>query len=170
MRAREYVVVGASGILAPLGQELRSAGIRTVGVSRGARLEVGSWDERVGLDTHDFSATTSFSARWTKRTDLLVAYSPAVGDSCWQPLSAMAVRVLVVATTKWVHVEAGRTPWAPLEPHVFQLGWVQTATGSRWHTPMEISHSLATALAQPWPTNHTTVLGETTPWSARPRS
>lgn len=166
--AREYVVVGASGILAPLGQVLRSSGARTLGVSRGERLEAGSWDERVALDTQDARAISSWGACREARANELVAYSPAVGAACWGPLSAVAERLVVVATTEWVHVAPKDRPWAHLEPRLFQLGWVETEDGTRWHTPQEISDAVGRALAEPWPAERTVVLGETTPWASRP--
>lgn len=166
--AREYVVVGASGILAPLGQALGSGGAKTIGVSRGARLNSGSWGERVALDTQHAQAIASWVAGRAERADVLVAYSPAVGESCWEPLAGSADRLVVVATTEWVPVAAKGRPWARLAPLVIQLGWVDTTDGTRWHTPQEISDAVADALTRPWPTDRIVVLGETTPWAARP--
>jgi hypothetical protein len=149
MVAGRYVVVGASGILAPLGALLRAAGARTVGVSRGSRLGEGVWDERVALDTRDVGA---------------------VGDGSWPLLAGLAGRVMVVATSRWAAPGAPAPPWAGMPGvMVLQLGWAaQGERDSRWHTPEEVSAAAMTELAAPW-TPRTVVLGTVRPWSARPR-
>jgi hypothetical protein len=75
-----YVVVGAAGILAPLGALLHAAGLRTVGVSRGSRLGEGMRDERVALDTRDPGAVGDWVTGQAGDVSTVVAYAPAVAD------------------------------------------------------------------------------------------
>jgi hypothetical protein len=163
------VVVGASGILAPLGAMLRAAGVSTVGISRGSRLGEGVWDERVALDTRDPGAVGDWAARRDGGVAAVVAYSPAVADPGWALLRGLAERVMVVATSRWAAPRAPTPPWAGLPGVVvLQLGWARTAQGSRWHTPPEVSAAVLGELVVPW-APRTVVLGLVRPWSARPR-
>jgi hypothetical protein len=167
-RAGRYVVVGASGILAPLGALLRGHGVRTVGVSRGSRLGEGVWDERVALDTQDDGAVGDWVARRAGEVAAVVAYSPAVGPGSWPLLGELAERVMVVATSRWAAPGAPDPPWAGLPGVVVvQLGWVPAPRGSRWHTPTEVSAAVLEELAALW-RPRTVVVGAVRPWSARP--
>jgi hypothetical protein len=168
--AGRYVVVGASGILAPLGALLRAAGAGTVGISRGSRLGEGVWDERVALDTQDVGAVGDWVAGRAGEVSTVVAYSPAVGDGGWPLLGGLAGRVMVVATSRWAGPGAPAPPWAGLPGIVvLQLGWAaQGARGGRWHTPEEVSAAVMGELAAPW-APRTVVLGSVRPWAARPR-
>lgn len=103
-----YVVVGASGILAPLGRVLSAHGVHTVGVSRGDRLGGGEWDERVALDTHDVGAVTDWLVGRETPFGALIGYDPAVAADCWPLLARVAARVVVVATSGWAN--PGRPP------------------------------------------------------------
>jgi len=168
-----YVVVGASGILAPLGAMLRSRAVRTVGISRGSRLDQGMWDERVALDTRDVTAVTDWLAqRWTDRgTDgaAFVAYSTAMTASTWPLLEGLAEHIVVVATSEWADPGSSVSPpWSSPPAIVVQLGWVQSSGGSRWHTSIEVSVAVADVLFEP-PEPRTVVLGSIRPWSSRPR-
>jgi hypothetical protein len=163
-----YVVVGASGILAPLGALLGARGLRTVGISRGSRLGEGVWDERVALDTQDPGAVADWVAGQAGDVSAVVAYSPAVAPGSWPLVAGLAAQVLVVATSRWAAPGAPAPPWAGLAGvAVLQLGWAQAGTGSRWHTPAEVSAAVLEELAVPRP--RTTVLGSVRPWSSRPR-
>lgn len=164
-----YVVVGASGILAPLGLLLRSRGLRTVGISRGDRSAEGAWDERVALDTQDVAAVTGWVARRPGDVAAVVAYSPAVAPPCWPLLAGLAEHVVVVATTGWAASAAPTEPWSDLPAvAVVQLGWARTADGSRWHTPDEVSAAVAGVLAGAR-MSRTVLVGSIRPWRARPR-
>jgi hypothetical protein len=165
-----YVVVGASGILAPLGALLGARGVRTVGISRGSRLRDGVWDERVALDTQDVGDVGDWVAGQVKDVSAVVAYSPAVAPGSWPLLGGLAGRVMVVATSRWAGPGAPAPPWAsmPGVVVVVQLGWVQGERGGRWHTPREVSAAVLDELVTPW-TPRTVVLGSVRPWSARPR-
>ena len=163
-----YVVVGASGILAPLGALLRAGGVRTVGISRGSRLREGVWDERVALDTWDVEAVTDWVAQSAPDVATVVAYSPAMAPQSWRLLGDLTERVVVVATSSWASPGAPAPPWAGLpDVMVVQLGWSPTAQGSRWHTPQEVSAAVMDALAGRWTPR--VVVGSVRPWSARPR-
>lgn len=105
-----YVVVGASGILAPLGRVLSAHGVRTVGVSRGVRLTQGQWGERVALDTHDEKAVTDWVTGRETPFAALIGYGPAVAADCWPLLARVAARVVVVATSSWAE------PGSPIGP------------------------------------------------------
>lgn len=164
-----YVVVGASGILAPLGVLLRARGVRTVGISRGSRLGDGVWDERVALDTQDVEAVGDWVAGQSGDVATVVAYSPAVAPDSWPLLGGLAERVMAVATSRWAGPGAPAPPWAGMpRVVVVQLGWVRGEQGGRWHTPQEVSAAVMGELAGPW-TPRTVVLGSVRPWSARPR-
>jgi hypothetical protein len=164
-----YVVVGASGILAPLGALLGARGLRTVGVSRGSRLGEGVWDERVALDTQDAAAVGDWVAGQAGDVSTVVAYSPAVAPASWPPLGGLAARVMVVATSRWAAPGAPAPPWAGLAGVVvLQLGWAGAGPGSRWHTPAEVSAAVLEELVVPW-RPRTALLGSVRPWSARPR-
>jgi len=169
MVAGRYVVVGATGILAPLGALLRAAGARTVGISRGSRLGEGVWDERVALDTQDVGAVGDWVAGRAGEVSAVVAYSPAVGDGGWTLLGGLAGRVLVVATSRWAGPGAPDPPWAGMPGVVvLQLGWAQGERGGRWHTPAEVSAAAMAELTAAWEPR-TVVLGSVRPWAARPR-
>jgi hypothetical protein len=164
-----YVVVGASGILAPLGAMLQAAGVRTVGISRGSRLREGVWDERVALDTQDAGAVADWVAGSAGEVSTLIAYSPAVAPGSWPLLAGLAGRVMAVATSRWAAPGAPDPPWAGLAGVVvLQLGWAWAAHGTRWHTPREVSAAVLAELTSPW-RPRTAVLGSVRPWSARPR-
>jgi len=164
-----YVVIGASGILAPLGLLFRSRQLHTVGISRGSRLEAGIWDERVALDAQDTAAVTHWVAHQRRDVAAVIAYSPALAPPIWPLMSVLAERVVVVATTRWAEPGSPVGPWASLNAiTVVQLGWAQTAQGSRWHTPYEVSAAVAHELDKP-STPRTVVVGSVRPWSTRPR-
>ena len=163
-----YVVIGASGILAPLGLLLRSRQLHTVGISRGSRLEAGVWDQRVALDTQDAVAVTHWVALQRRDVAAVIAYSPALAPPSWPMMAGLAEHVMVVATSRWGEPGSPDGPWASLAAVVVvQLGWAQTVHGSRWHTPCEVSAAVAHELAKP-STPRTVVVGSLRPWSARP--
>jgi hypothetical protein len=162
-------VIGASGILAPLGALLRAGRVPTVGISRGRRLGEGVWDERVALDTRDVGAVRDWVTGQAGSVSTVIAYAPAVVPHGWPLLGGLTERVMVVATSSWARPGAPAPPWAGMPGVVVvQLGWAQGAQGSRWHTPQEVSAAVMDELATPW-MPRTVVLGSVRPWSARPR-
>lgn len=160
------VVVGASGILAPLGGLLRQAGLRTCGVSRGSRLDAGEWDLRLAVDAHDPGAVSE-ARRAHETPDLVVAYAPAVADAVWPVLSEGVGRVVAVATTSAAAPGAAAPPWGRWATRVLQLGWADAEGGPRWHTAEEVSAAVLLAVTSD-AEGQTHVLGRVRPWSERP--
>ena len=157
-------VVGASGILAPLGALLHGRGFTTVGISRGSRVEVGAWDVRLALDTQDPDQVAGWRAETAP--DVVVAYAPAVADEVWSVLAEGVPRTVVVATSAWSAPDAPTPPWAGMPGVVLvRLGWVRNADGSRWHTPEEISAVVLDAVVGQQPE---WVVGTVRPWEDRP--
>lgn len=160
------MVVGASGILAPLGSLLRARGVRTVGVSRGSRLQVGDWDERVALDTTDAAAVADWVAAQPVTAAVLIAYAPAVTPQSWPVLARVARRALVVTTSSAADPASQVSPPWSRHPEVaiLQLGWVP-GSPPRWHSPAEVSAAVAAALAD---AGSRSQLGAVRPWDQRP--
>lgn len=162
---REVVVIGASGILAPLGARMHRRGIRTVGVARGPQSDEG-FDEAVTLDVHDVAAVLSWIGSRKVASDLVVAYEPAVSDAVWELWRGWAARLLVVATSKWAAPSAPVPPWRMDEcVSVLQLGW--RADGDGWHSPTEVSEAVLRVVADGFPAH--SVLGVVRPWEDHPR-
>lgn len=158
-------MVGSSGILAPLGAMLRLRSHRTIGISRGGRLRVGDWDDRVALDTHDLVATLAWTDQLGAGIAVLIGYSPALTAATWPVLARDTARTLVVATSEHAAPHAPEPPWAGLpRVAVLQLGWVAGRT-RRWHSPTEISRGVARVLTDAVPHR---VLGTVRPWADRP--
>lgn len=162
---RSAVVVGASGILAPLGALLREPGVMTVGVSRGGRLGEGDWDRRVALDATDPVAVRRL------RDDLgpgyrLVGYAPALVPASWAVLAGAAAAQLLVVTSGW---PAEDDDWA-LDPAcaLLRLGWTGPAGASRWHTPAEVARAAARLVGRG--PGSTESLGRTAPAADKPRA
>jgi hypothetical protein len=144
------VVVGASGILAPLGALLHNDGYRTIGISRGSRIGAGDWDVRVALDATDVDEVVGWLTGLRERPDLLIGYDPALSDATWPLLAAAASRTIVVATSRWVTVDPGQTPWSAIpDPVVLQLGWLDAPAGPRWHVATEISVEVQRLVTDP---------------------
>lgn len=164
--SRRCVVVGASGILAPLGAMLAGPGVVTVGISRSGRRGSGAWDEVVALDATDPDALSAF-ARTAPPAHLVVAYAPAVTPRTWSGLVAASVASVLVVTSGWAD-PAGGDGWS-LERRstVVVLGWTGPPSSTRWHDPGEISARVAEAVSAPAGTR--TTLGRLRPWGERPR-
>ena len=163
---REVVVIGASGILAPLGARLCRRGVRTVGVARGSLHGDEGFDEAVALDVHDVAAVLSWIGSRKVASDLVVAYGPAVGDAVWELWRGWAARLLVVATSNWAAPSAPVPPWRMEEGvSVLQLGW--RADGAGWHSPTEVSEAVLRVVADGFPAH--SVLGVVRPWEDHPR-
>ncbi len=162
-----YVVIGASGILAPLGGLLRDQNLIAIGVSRGSRLAAGSWTDRVALDMKDVPAVATWVAGHGADIAALIAYAPALAPRTWGLLAALTGRIVVVATSNWANQPGHVAPWSALRPVVLQLGWVRDGHNSRWHTPLEISTAVADVLAGGWEPR-TVVLGTLSPVATRP--
>lgn len=160
----EVAVIGASGILAPLGKLLKLEGFRTLGISRGSRLDEGIWDLRTALNTQDILAISKWRSETTPH--ILVAYAPAVAEQAWPTLTAGISRTVVISTSKWSASDAALKPWAKTQGLIeVALGWADTNSGVRWHTPAEVSEITLSAILD----SHTSwLLGKNTPWEKRP--
>lgn len=164
-QVRRAVVVGASGILAPLGAALHSAGVATCGVARGKRPAGDGYDELVALDTHDCEAVRHWMGL-REVPDLVVAYAPAVGEAVWKLWDGWGGRLIVVATSIWAAPDAPPAPWPPGDAvSVLQLGW--RSTGDPWHDPAEVSAAVIAVITRGFPSY--SVLGVIRPWKDRPR-
>lgn len=167
---RYVVVVGASGVLAPLGDSLSGSRVRTVGVSRGARTGVGSWDVRAALDARDPHQVTTLVTRLGAGVRTVIAYEPAVSLESWRVLCGFSDRRVIVLPSRYADPDTGLEavrPW--LEPGgvvVVQLGWAGSSDSTRWHSPLEISDVTARALHVASGT--TLHVGRVRPWSERP--
>lgn len=165
-RVRDAVVIGASGILAPLGPALHRCGVKSVGVARGSRDVGEGFDESVTLDAHNVVAVLSWLVGRKSASDLVVAYAPAVGDAVWGLWRGWAGRLLVVATSQWAAPSAAVPPWPMGEGvSVLQLGW--RADGGGWHSPLEVSAAVLEVMAGGFPVH--AVLGVVRPWKDQPR-
>ena len=177
------VVVGATGILAPLAALLDGAHALRVGVSRGLAPARGDWDRIVHLDATDPSAIEDLRSALPPM-QAVIAYQPALSPDSWRSLTRDATRSVLLVPSAFA--EPGREsliePWlVPTPLIVVILGWAQEkspdgAVRSRWHTPDEIAAAAAAAmaaLAEPPPALDesqavTRTLGTTRPWTDRP--
>lgn len=165
-QVRRAVVVGASGILAPLGATLHRAGVATWGVSRGELPVDAGYDEPVPLDAHDVEAVRDWMSSLSEVPDLVVAYAPAVGDAVWTLWNGCAGRLIVVATSIWAAPDAPAAPWPTGDRvSVLQLGW--RSTGDPWHDPGEVSAAVSAVMTRGFPAY--SVLGVVRPWEDHPR-
>lgn len=160
-----YVVVGATGILAPLAA-LLPAGARRIGVARERALLAGHWDEVRLLDGHDASAVAALVTDVPTSFDV-IAYSPTVSAMIWELLCRNADRRVIVLPSAYAAPGADISMWlAPGDVTVCQLGWHGPPGRALWHTAAEISAGCASALAAP--PGHRLTVGRVRPWSERP--
>jgi hypothetical protein len=168
--AQPYVVVGGSGVLAPLGRLLAGPKAITVGISRGNRLARGDWDQRVALDAHDAGALRQFGSRYSK-VEAVIAYEPALSQQGWEVLTRLARRRVIVLPSRYADPESSQRSlegWlAPGGVTSVQLGWAGPADRPHWHTADEISEVAFRALS--CAAGSRLVLGRIKPWSERPR-
>ena len=165
-QVRSAVVVGASGILAPLGAALHRVGVATWGVARGERPVGEGYDEFVPLDAQDPQAVRDWMKSLSEDPDLVVAYAPAVGDEVWALWNGWAGRLVVVATSTWAAPDAPAAPWPTGDRvSVLQLGWRDT--GDSWHDPDVVSAAVVAVMTGGFPAY--SVLGVIRPWEDRPR-
>lgn len=165
---RLVVVVGASGILAPLGRILKAEGLTTIGVSRRTRADPRHWDRRVTLDARDAHQVAALLSELPAAPSVAVAYGEAVTVDSWRLLANAAQAAVIVLTSRHADPalpERERASWVePRGVRLLQLGW----TADRgWHTPEQVSRAVAASLAAPAP--DPVVLGRVRPWSGRPR-
>lgn len=164
-----YVVVGSSGVLAPVGAALRSAGHPAAGISRGSRLEQGDWDERVALDARDPDAVASWLATRDLLPHTVFAYAPATSPEAFARLADGCEVAVLVVPSAWsdpVGGDALAASWQLADDvRVLRLGWTGDPGSARWHTPEEIS---AAALALALDPASEEMLGRVRPWDERP--
>jgi len=160
-----YVVLGATGILAPL-SSLLPADRKRLGIARGRSPIRGAWDEVVLFDGHDGGAVASFVAR-LEPGYAVVAYAPTVTPATWEALCRKAARGVVVLTLAYAAPGVAIDEWLTAgEVTTCILGWTGPAGAPRWHTPEEISQVAWSALLAE-PGSHLT-LGRVRPWTQRP--
>lgn len=168
--AAPYVVIGGTGILAPLGALLAQPGARRIAVSRCRSPRHGEWDEFVCCDTTDPTSVTTLIGGLGEPTYDLIGYLPALTPETWTLLCGNAIRRVLIATSTYADPSnAGAlTPWLePGEVTTCTLGWrACRRDDSRWHTPDEIAAAALGALAAPPGARRT--LGTLRPWSDRP--
>lgn len=145
-------VIGASGIFEPLGEMLHQHGVMTIGISRGTRMGKGDWDVRLAMDTHNYNAVSTW--RKEETPDVLIAYGPAVSQVLWPVLCAGIKRTIIVYTSEENAAHNQLSPWKGMAGlSEVLLGWTQTPSGPRWHTPTEVSEKTLAAF-----------LGDRTQW------
>ena len=173
--APTYVVIGASGILAPLGGLLRAQGAAAfrVGVSRGSRLAAGEWDRRVALDARDDAAVRGLAdalAADGRQVHTVIAYAPALSLASWVVLTDAALRAVIVLPSRFANPAGGEeisTPWMPTaSTRRVLLGWTDDGDAVRWHTPEEVSRVVADAVRTD--SGETLTVGRLRPWHERP--
>ncbi|GLI26494.1 hypothetical protein ARHIZOSPH14_07360 [Agromyces rhizosphaerae] len=147
------LVVGATGILAPLAATLARDGGEVVGVSRGGGRDTIAVDAR---ETKALEAALR-GLEW----DEAVVYGPAVArDSLKWIRRSTPGRCVLVRTT--ASADPARGPLA-VPPDTLQLGWTAEAH-PRWHTPEEVSAAALEVLRD----GRSRTLGTVRPWSDRP--
>lgn len=140
----QVAVIGASGIFEPLGEMLHQHGLLTIGISRGARMDKGDWDVRLAMDTHNYDAVSAWRTKETP--DVLIAYGPAVSQVLWPVLCTGIPRTIVVSTSEENATHNQPPPWKGVAGlSEVLLGWTQTPSGPRWHSPIEVSMQTLTA-------------------------
>lgn len=153
------LVVGASGILAPLAAALVAEGDDVTGVARTRPAPDGA--RTILLDAT--SAAAVAEAIGTARWDRAAVYAPAVSPESLLTLTrALDGRVVLVRTSSAADPVHGE-PAIP--PDVLQLGWTTGPDGeTRWHTPEEVSAAALQVLGD----GLGRVLGRIRPWEERP--
>ena len=153
------LVVGASGILAPMAAMLVATGDDVTGIARTRPAPDGA--HTILLDATSVAAVTEAigKARW----DRAVVYAPAVSPESLPTLTrAVGGRVVLIRTSSaadLVHREPA------IRPDVLQLGWTTGPDdGTRWHTPEEVSAAALEVLRD----GRGRVLGRIRPWEERP--
>lgn len=171
------LVVGASGILAPLALELAARGDEVVAVGR----------EPSGLARLTSSAANgavrAIAADTTSKDDIrrvidaapydhAIMYAPAVPPTMrprlLERVVGRAVLVLTSAAADPQEAPAWHDAVAAARPRpgdaVVLLGWAQDRGAARWHTPAEVSAAALRALDA----GQDSILGEIRPWNERP--
>lgn len=163
-----YVVVGAAGILAPLGALLRISGGWTVGISRGGRLEEGDWDDRVALDAQDVDAVSDYFAHRMSLSDKVIVYAGAVNPASWAIFVSASHSQVLVVTSSWADPQRDdHLQWSIGDrTTIVQLGWTGPPGSTRWHEPQEVCAVVLRAVHAPSGSRLT--LGTVRPWVERP--
>ena len=156
---RRTLVIGASGILAPLAAALAAAGDEVTGVARTRSAPPGVATVLVDAGSPDALRSELGGGDW----ECAVVYAPAVSAD-----SLAAVAALVSGRTVVVRTSASADPArGPLRipDDTLQLGWTSASDGGpRWHSPEEVSAAALLVLAD----GDGRVLGRVRPWDERP--
>jgi hypothetical protein len=171
------LVVGGTGVLAPAVRTLAERGSAVSVVSRSSdasRPEVPAPpSELVVADVRDTVALGKALHRAVQLRGpitLTLAYQPFAPQPSWVMLADRTRGPLVAL---WVSAFAARgAPLPPLhdgpqgsaEVRHLLLGWHSGPSGSRWHTPDEISEAALRVADE----RKSAVLGRIRPWSSRP--
>lgn len=172
------VVVGASGILAPLASLLATSGRTRVGVARGRQPVRGEWDRFVTLDARSADEVQRLRDDLAEHCSpwIVVGYQPALTPDSWRALTTTALGAVLLLPSRFADPESGPRRTAEWEEAtgsdqavLVQLGWTDPhpGVGSRWHTAQEISRLVAeTLLGMPFtvPASRHLTLGSVRPW------
>lgn len=174
----KVVVVGATGVLAPLARSLIVGGWKVVGVGRHRdRLEAlaaeveGSFLAIVADATADDFLPRLTGAIEGSRVESAVVYQPAISEENLRRLVELTTgRVVVVCTSRTAAPTASpEDAWSLRELTVspdsvnrLVLGWHRDP--ARWHDAAEIS----AAAADVFTNGEDAVLGVLRPWTERP--
>ena len=144
------LVVGATGILAPVVPRLTVRGDAVTGVARSAGADI-----RVdAADAFALSAALG-STRW----DAAIVYMPATSPTSLRIIDQAVGSVVRLLTSD---AAAPGRPDPLASASVLLLGW--TADGHHWHTPEEVSDAAIAVLDS----GESAMLGVVRPWSDRP--
>lgn len=159
MDAREVLVVGATGILAPAASKLVAGGTAVTGLATGRRPA----PRGVNLTALDArSATEVAGALGEHRFDAALVYEPAVTTQSLAVLRTRVLGRLVIVRTSEA-ADPARGPFS-VPSDILQLGWTQERNGSRWHTAEEVSEAALGVLQD----GVGRTLGVVRPWEGRP--
>jgi hypothetical protein len=169
-RDGRLLVIGASGILAPLVAALAVEGRAITAVGRRAqRLPGPPLAEPLASDTTTAAGAAAVAANGPY--EAAVMYRPAVAaETLTVLLAAVSGRAVIVLPRSAADPETGHDPahlGGALRPRpadgLLVLGW--RTDPPRWHSPEEVSRAAAQVLA----CGEDAVLGALRPWSERPR-
>ncbi|WP_426517422.1 hypothetical protein ACPPVQ_00250 [Diaminobutyricibacter sp. McL0618] len=154
------LVIGASGILAPLAAELTGSGVRVDGIARHVtRMPDGVEPLAVDARNTDSLAAATGGRRWASA----VVYSPAISSTSLALIrSKVDGRLVIVRPSAAADPRLGALQ---VPDDTLQLGWhVQPPGGARWHTPEEVSVAALAVLRD----GIGRTLGQVRPWEDRP--
>jgi hypothetical protein len=156
---RRTLVIGASGILAPLAAALAEAGDEVTGVARTRSAPSGVATVLVDAASPGALRSALGAGGW----DRAVVYAPAVSVESSAVIDALVSgRTVVVRTSS--AADPARGPLR-IPDETLQLGWTSAPDGgTRWHSPDEVSTAARLVLED----GRGRVLGRVRPWDGRP--